>query len=105
MAKVIGIAVTYYPDAEIFGALLRRLLTQVTKVVVVDNTPTEKNKTLISVVESSWACDRCEVIRLRANSGIAHAMNVGISAALLDRAEFLVLSDQDSLPGLEMVDG
>lgn len=103
MPEIVAIIVTYHPDAATFGPLLGQLLAQVPKVLVVDNTPGDENPALENLIASQDGATRCQLIRLKENTGIAHAINIGLDSALSTEADFVLLSDQDSLPADDMV--
>lgn len=103
MKKVIAITVAYHPEVATFSPLLECLLAQVSLVVIVDNTPGDENQVLVSLLASEADHERCRLVRLKENTGIAHAINVGLQEALAEEADFVLLSDQDSLPADDMV--
>ncbi|MBZ2196411.1 glycosyltransferase family 2 protein [Occultella gossypii] len=94
--RVVAVVVTYEPDDEPLWALLERLGEQCTAVVVVDNG---------SAARPVDACERAgaELIALPTNEGIAAAQNRGIARSVDLAADFVLLSDQDSLPADDMV--
>ncbi|WNL45284.1 glycosyltransferase family 2 protein [Dyella sp. BiH032] len=99
----LAVVVAYHPDAESLRRLLGALVEQVHAVVVVDNTPAGS---LIAAEEVR----RCEGVPVRLiqwgeNRGIAEALNEGIRLAQSESFEFVLLSDQDSLPPANMVRG
>jgi rhamnosyltransferase len=103
VTKVFAVVVTFLPQAEPLINLLKVLTPQVTRVLVIDNTPEEDR-----IVES--LCDelglvQVELIRLGNNLGIAKAFNVGIEAAVSAGATHVLLSDQDSQPAPDMIQG
>lgn len=89
--KVFPILVTYFPSLKILGKTLNSLLPQVDKIFIVDNTP---NKA--SILEG-FRSKKIEIIYLMQNSGIAHAQNVGIRRAINEGADYVILSDQDTV--------
>jgi rhamnosyltransferase len=95
MRRVIGVIVTYQPDAAGLAELLRVVRPQLAHLVIVDNTwggyPFDRNLD-------------AELIEMGRNRGLAAAQNVGIRRALELGAEFVLLLDQDSLPDGAMVD-
>lgn len=99
--RVYSIVVTYYPEASVLRALLASLTRQTARTIVVDNTPFA-DKTTATLLDTLSATD-IRLIRLGKNKGIAHALNVGIKSALRGGATHVLLSDQDSLPALDMV--
>ena len=102
MANIVAITITYHPDLTTFGPLLERLLAQASLVVVVDNTPGEANHPLENLISNMGASKRSQLIRLKENAGIARAINVGLDIALANETDFVLLSDQDSLPADDM---
>lgn len=104
MPVVVAVVVAYHPEITSFLALLDRLAQQTQAVVVVDNSSREDNSVLECIPE--WLLDsgRFSVVRLGGNFGIASALNIGIQEAVRSGAEFVLLSDQDSLPAEGMVE-
>ncbi|MBL0354505.1 MAG: glycosyltransferase family 2 protein [Dechloromonas sp.] len=103
MSRVFAVVVTYFHENKTFEPLLRSLLAQVTRVIVVDNTPGDENPLLDTLLAAQGTPERCQLVRLRENLGIARAINVGLDIALAAGADFILLSDQDSLPADDMV--
>lgn len=92
--SIVGIIVTYRPDCAAIAALIERALPQLTNLVVVDNTP------------GGFPCGidpRVELIELGQNAGLAAAQNVGIRRAFEVGCDFVLLLDQDSMPGPRMI--
>jgi rhamnosyltransferase len=101
---VLAIAVTYLPEAEPLRALLESLLSQVQQILIVDNTPSEDDRVFQVVTEfPQYSSAELRLVRLGRNVGIAGALNVGIEIALAEGYDFVLLSDQDSLPQSDMV--
>ncbi|UNX55758.1 glycosyltransferase family 2 protein [Georgenia sp. TF02-10] len=99
--QVVAVVVTYHPAVEATAALLRALAPQVRATVVVDNgSAAEQVRGLAAACAEVGA----ELVRLSANTGIAHAQNQGIARARQLGADAVLLSDQDSLPAPDMVD-
>ncbi len=103
MSEVVAITVTFHPEVATFEPLLNCLLAQVSRVIVVDNTPGDENPFLDALLAAQGTPERCQLVRLRENLGIARAINVGLDIALATGADFILLSDQDSLPSDDMV--
>lgn len=103
MNRVAAIIVTYHPRADEFLPLLSQLLIQADQVIVVDNTPGADNAELAALIAGAAHPKDCALIRLGENMGIARALNEGCKHALSAGADFIVLSDQDSLPSENMV--
>jgi rhamnosyltransferase len=83
--------------------LLNQLLAQTAQVVVVDNTPGLSNAKLAALIAGATNQEHCVLIRLGENMGIAKALNEGCKHATSLDADFILLSDQDSLPSEDMV--
>ncbi|MBR1120201.1 rhamnosyltransferase [Bradyrhizobium lablabi] len=83
------IIVSYRPDVARLRGLCSRAALDGARVIVVDNSETR-------TLEADALPDGCSLISLGYNSGIAHAQNVGIAAALAAGARVLVFFDQDS---------
>jgi rhamnosyltransferase len=83
------IIVCYRPSVAPLLALCANLTSDGANVVIVDNT----EKPFLS---GHALPAGCSLITLGYNSGIAHAQNVGVAAALDDGAAVLVFFDQDS---------
>jgi len=104
MPVVIAVVVAYQPEIATFLPLLEQLGRQVAEVVIVDNSAPTDNRVVECLPESLVERGGFSVIRLGDNFGVGTALNVGIAEALRRRAEFVLLSDQDSLPANDMVD-
>ena len=102
--KIIAITITFNPEPAHFEPLLLALLAQTERILIIDNTPGETNVALQSLVTEQPGPARCELIRMQANRGIGHAINVGLARSLELNVDFVLLSDQDSLPADDMVD-
>lgn len=89
---VVGVVVTYNPDATL-ARNLAALREQVVEVVVVDNGTSD-----FEAVRRACGETGCRLIRNERNLGIAAALNQGYAAAAQAGAEWLAMFDQDSLP-------
>jgi len=98
---VAAVVVTFHPDLAVTGTLLRTLAPQVGAVLVVDNGSGAATVQALSTLAAGLGV---EVVALPANAGIAAAQNRGIAWAREGGARFVLLSDQDSLPALDMVE-
>jgi rhamnosyltransferase len=104
MNKVFGIIVTYKPDIEILEKCVNSLLAnQIAKLIIVDNTP-GKYQLLEKLLENFRRTQDIEIIYLNDNYGIAYAQNIGIKKALEEGADFVLLSDQDTIYPLDYVE-
>src|SRR6195952_1370998 len=88
------IIVCYRPDVAQVLNLCARVLADRANVILVDNTE-------VPYLDNGMLPNGCALITLGYNSGIAHAQNVGVAAALSAGAAVLVFFDQDSkaIPG------
>lgn len=100
-ANVYAVVVAYLPELEVFRRLLETLGSQVSRVVVVDNTPMDDARVARMCAEPDL--HGVSLIRLGSNQGVARALNVGIAVAIEAGASHVLLSDQDSLPADDMV--
>jgi len=89
-----GIIVTYYPDEKTIDGTIKSIMSQVNKLWIIDNTPNGssilKNHKLLNKKNN------VELITLNENVGIGKAQNIGIQKALNNKADFILLSDQDT---------
>lgn len=85
----IAVVSAYHPPADL-GARLEALLSQVERVVVVDDGSS-------SARDLAFSNDRIELIELPANRGIAGALNIGIRRAEQLGATQVLVLDQDSV--------
>lgn len=96
---VCAVIVTYNPDIGDFVKLLEALLPQVAHAVVVDNSSSFD----ITSVIAHWSGQNIELLQMQENVGIAAAQNAGIERAMKLGSDFVLLSDQDSVPSSSMV--
>lgn len=85
--KVIAVLVTYRPNFELLENTLESISSQVNSVVIVNNGNDE-----IFIKHSN-----VNIIQLGDNYGIAYAQNVGIRKAIEQKADFVLISDQDTV--------
>ena len=74
-------------------------------VVVVDNSDRKDNRVLDGIPCRYLDSGRLSLACLGENQGIAAALNIGIEEAMRCGAQYILLSDQDSLPDTDMVGG
>lgn len=99
-ASVVAVVVTHRPTPAATTALLDALAPQVGAVVIVDNgSPADVLAELRPELDRLGAT----LLELGTNVGIAAAQNTGATWALEHGAQFVLLSDQDSLPAPDMV--
>lgn len=96
---VAAVVVTYQPELETLSRLLAALALQVSLTLIVDNgSATDLGQWLPAAFRPDVI-----VVPLGANQGIARAQNIGIAKAKEWGADYVVLSDQDSLPQEGMI--
>lgn len=101
--RVFAVIVTYLPEIKPLVDLITVVSSQVTRVLIIDNTPEADKR--VPILCDRMALAQVELIRLGSNLGIAKAFNVGIEAAISAGATHVLLSDQDSQPAPDMVEG
>lgn len=96
---IASVTVSYQPDLAMLRKQLVGLCGQVQHMLVVDNGSSEA---LVKGLRGLCNDLGANLYPLGSNTGIAHAQNVGIHAALALRAEMVLLLDQDSkaMPGM-----
>jgi len=92
---IAAVVVTYQPDLPQLQALLEALREQVQWVILVDNGS--------SCNVSGLLAEGDVFLPLEENRGLAAAQNIGIERALALEAQYIYLSDQDSLPTPGMI--
>ncbi|OIQ73715.1 glycosyl transferase family 2 [mine drainage metagenome] len=97
--RVIAVVVSFNPDASAFVKLMEALLPQVACLIVVDNASSSD----ITEILAPWSERNVELMQMPDNFGIAAAQNIGIERAITLGADFVLLSDQDSVPFPSMV--
>jgi rhamnosyltransferase len=101
--RVYAVVVTYLPPAAFLSELFIALAPQLERIVVVDNTPF--NDSCVEDLIDELSLTSVKLIGLGRNLGIAKALNVGIEEAMQSGATHVLLSDQDSVPHSDMVNG
>lgn len=92
-SSVCAVIVTFHPDPARLGELLDAVAPQVASVVVVDNATPGLDLPAGGAV----------LLRQRSNVGLARAQNIGIEWAREHGHSHVLLFDQDSVPGPQMV--
>jgi len=100
---VLAVVVTYRPDEALLRALLLALLAQVDEVLIVDNTPEMDDRVESAIAAFPQLLSTLRLLRVGDNIGIGAALNIGIGVAIAEGFEYVLLSDQDSLPATDMV--
>jgi rhamnosyltransferase len=88
MPNTVAIIVTYNPKVELLQKVINSIINQISYCIIIDNGNT--------VFEFNYK-EKLEIINLSKNYGIAYAQNRGIEYAIKLNADFIVLSDQDTV--------
>ncbi len=89
-----AIIVLFHPNINHLTNFLNKLLAQVDKVILVDNTPSINNKKFPEIF--SYFGSNIIYLPFGENLGIATAHNSGIQIALELNSEYIIIFDQDS---------
>lgn len=101
---VLAVVVAFFPDARKFVALVESLCRQAQGVAVIDNTPGESAAGVAAMLQPlRERFPELQLVALGENRGIAAAQNIGIRLAIERGDTYILLSDQDSSPGEDMV--
>jgi rhamnosyltransferase len=96
--RVAVVVVTYYPDIIQLDAMMQVLMNDCAHFILVDNASANA-----PFSELQYASDNVIEILLPENQGVGHAQNHGIRKAMELGASHVLLLDQDSLPGVNMI--
>ena len=102
MSKVVAIIVSYNPDKNLLDSV-NLLISQVEKIIIVDNGSIEEKRKDISSIKDIDN-ERIEVIFNEENLGIATALNIGVREALKQGFNWILTMDQDSKASKDMVE-
>lgn len=102
MSKVAAIIVSYNPDKNLLDSV-NLLISQVEKIIIVDNGSIEAKRKDISSIKDIDN-ERIEVIFNEENLGIATALNIGVREALKQGFNWILTMDQDSKASKDMVE-
>lgn len=98
------VIVTYNPEPESLAALLKSLAAQTDRSYIVDNSDSD-SELVPALVRAAGLDGWCAgMIRFGENRGLGVGLNEGIRLAIDEGADYLLLSDQDSLPAVNMVE-
>lgn len=95
--SIIAIIVTYNPKENLLHRQYTSLASQVDNIIYVDN-----GSENVDIVKE--LAEEASFIKNNKNHGLAKAQNQGIELARLQRADFVLLFDQDSVPPAGFVD-
>jgi rhamnosyltransferase len=90
--KIYGVIVTYKPEINLLEKCINSLKNQLDRLIIVDNTPG-----MCNTLERFEGLLNINIIYLGDNLGIAYAQNLGIKKALKYNADYILLSDQDTV--------
>lgn len=102
MSKVAAIIVSYNPDKNLLDSV-NLLISQVEKIIIVDNGSIEEKRKDISSIKDIDN-ERIEIIFNEENLGIATALNIGVREALKQGFNWILTMDQDSKASKYMVE-
>ena len=102
MSKVAAIIVSYNPDKNLLDSV-NLLISQVEKIIIVDNGSIEGKRKDISSIKDIDN-ERIEIIFNEENLGIATALNIGVREALKQGFNWILTMDQDSKASKDMVE-
>lgn len=88
--RVCAVIVTFNPDIQCLRNSLKQLNRQVNKIIIVDNN--SNNVGFIEKIQDK----KITIIKLKDNTGIAHALNVGVKYALKSNPFWILTLDDDS---------
>lgn len=97
-----AVLVTYNPDIKTLRATIRAVLNQVADIFIVDNASANFSPDWIDEFNTQTQTI-LHLLPQQENVGIATAHNIGIKSAIAQNAKFVLLLDQDSQVGEEMV--
>ncbi len=97
--RVVAVVITWRADLPRLSLVLSRLVAQVHGVVVVDNGSPARAE-LRRLVSSIGAV---QLLELPTNLGIGAALNIGVKRAIIQRPEWILTVDQDTVIGLNAV--
>ena len=98
---IIAVVVLFRPEIVRIHGLLKSIIMQVDRVILIDNTDESNLKIPDSEFESYG--EKIEHYRLNYNLGIAKAQNIGIHYAKKSKASHILFLDQDSIVPEEMI--
>jgi rhamnosyltransferase len=99
MNTICALIVTYQPDTAQLSRMVSVLISQVDKILIVDNGCGET----LSGITSEFSEKPVDLLALGSNLGLATAQNKGIEKIREQNFSHVILFDQDSLPESNMV--
>jgi rhamnosyltransferase len=99
--NVLAVVVTYHPDSS-FAERFDRLAGQVDAVLIVDN---DSGPAAVAMLREAVARLNMGLILNSENVGLAAALNIGVARAIANGYGWVLLFDQDTIPGDDMLKG
>jgi rhamnosyltransferase len=93
LMNIVAIIVTFNPDQKRFIKVFYSAITQVDRIIIVDNN--SHNKDFIKSLCNSQ--NNCEFIEIGFNSGVAHALRFGVNYAKKYNTKWLLFLDDDTI--------
>ncbi|MFK5986543.1 MAG: glycosyltransferase family 2 protein [Pseudomonadota bacterium] len=97
--KCLAIIVSYNPEPQLLSELIKSLISQVSKIILIDNA--SQISPLVNISEK--LVENIEYIQLSSNLGLGAAHNRGIAYGKINNYSHILIMDQDSLPAQDMV--
>jgi rhamnosyltransferase len=94
LMNVIAVIVSHDPELDRFRLVLDRVSGQVGRVIIVDND--SRGKGVLRGLCGGFG--NCDFVEVGFNSGVAHALRVGVNYASKYRPDWLLFLDDDTVP-------
>jgi rhamnosyltransferase len=95
--QVIAVIIVFEPELKILHQLVLATAQQVESIVIVNNSSEISLNDFLPIVDTP-----IQLITFPENMGIAYAQNIGIEYAISQKAQYVLLLDQDSIPSTGM---
>jgi rhamnosyltransferase len=99
--NILAIVVTYHPDSS-FAERFERLVGQVGAMLIVDN---NSDTSVVSMLRETASRLNMALILNSENVGLAAALNMGVAHAIAKGYRWVLLFDQDTVPGGKVFEG
>jgi len=90
---VVAVIVTHNPSLERFKVVLGSVAKQTNHVVIIDNNSRNRDE----VEDLCVGIENCDFVKVGFNSGVAHALRIGVGYADKYRPEWLLFLDDDTV--------
>lgn len=97
--NIVAIIVAYHPDQSHLNKLVQVISKQVSTAIIIDNSSAPND-----FLFHAYNANKVSYVSLVENMGIAFAQNIGIEFAINQKADYILLLDQDSMPEELMVE-